>query len=64
MLFFGNSFEVAFPFIMVPLLRVLPKKQHDEVNGFFINAVKNMIALREQQDPHEVRPVLCRKISD
>ncbi|KAJ6659949.1 hypothetical protein lerEdw1_018146, partial [Lerista edwardsae] len=55
---------VAFPFIMVPLLRVLPKKQHDEVNGFFIKAVKNMIALREQQDTHERRRDFLQLILD
>ncbi|XP_062989417.1 thromboxane-A synthase [Elgaria multicarinata webbii] len=46
---------VAFPLIMIPLLRILPNKKRDEVNGFFINAVKNMIVLRDQQDPNERR---------
>ncbi|KAF7240555.1 Thromboxane-A synthase [Varanus komodoensis] len=44
---------IAFPFIMVPLLRILPNKKRDEVNGFFIHVIKNMIALRDQQDPNE-----------
>uniref|UniRef100_A0A8D2IMX0 Thromboxane-A synthase n=1 Tax=Varanus komodoensis TaxID=61221 RepID=A0A8D2IMX0_VARKO len=46
---------IAFPFIMVPLLRILPNKKRDEVNGFFIHVIKNMIALRDQQDPNERR---------
>uniref|UniRef100_A0A8D0CCS2 Thromboxane-A synthase n=1 Tax=Salvator merianae TaxID=96440 RepID=A0A8D0CCS2_SALMN len=46
---------IAFPFIMIPLLRILPNKKRDEVNGFFINTVKTMIALRDQQDPNERR---------
>nr|XP_028602941.1 thromboxane-A synthase isoform X1 [Podarcis muralis] len=46
---------IAFPFVMVPLLQILPNKKRDEVNGFFINAIKNMIALRDQQDPNERR---------
>ncbi|XP_061494816.1 thromboxane-A synthase isoform X2 [Rhineura floridana] len=46
---------VAFPFIMIPLLRILPNKKRDELNGFFIDAIKNMIALRDQQDPNERR---------
>ncbi|KAG8138265.1 hypothetical protein E2320_004189 [Naja naja] len=44
---------VAFPFIMIPLLRILPNKKRDEVNGFFISLIKNMITLRNQQDPNE-----------
>ncbi|XP_029140360.1 thromboxane-A synthase, partial [Protobothrops mucrosquamatus] len=44
---------VAFPFIMIPLLRILPNKKRDEVNGFFISLIKNMITLRDQQDPNE-----------
>ncbi|XP_053113565.1 thromboxane-A synthase isoform X2 [Hemicordylus capensis] len=46
---------VAFPSVMVPLLRILPNKKQDEVTGFFINAVKNTIALRNQQDPNKRR---------
>uniref|UniRef100_A0A8C0J5J2 Thromboxane-A synthase n=1 Tax=Chelonoidis abingdonii TaxID=106734 RepID=A0A8C0J5J2_CHEAB len=41
---------IAFPFLMIPLSRILPNKRRDEVNGFFIKAIKNMIALRDQQD--------------
>lgn len=46
---------IAFPFIMIPLIRIFPNKKQKEVNGFFINVVKNMIALRDQQEPHERR---------
>ncbi|KAH0616996.1 hypothetical protein JD844_028541 [Phrynosoma platyrhinos] len=50
---------IAFPFIMIPLLRILPNKKRAEVNGFFIDTIKNMIALRDQQDPNKVRHFLC-----
>ncbi|XP_015745028.1 thromboxane-A synthase [Python bivittatus] len=46
---------IAFPFIMIPLLRILPNKKRDEVNGFFISLIKNTITLRDQQDPNERR---------
>ncbi|XP_039218400.1 thromboxane-A synthase isoform X2 [Crotalus tigris] len=46
---------VAFPCIMIPLLRILPNKKRDEVNGFFISLIKNTITLRDQQDPNERR---------
>ncbi|XP_013914376.1 PREDICTED: thromboxane-A synthase [Thamnophis sirtalis] len=55
MLLFQNSIKVAFPYIMIPLLRILPNKKRDEVNGFFISLIKNMITLRDQQDPNERR---------
>ncbi|KAL8222066.1 UNVERIFIED_CONTAM: Thromboxane-A synthase, partial [Gekko kuhli] len=44
---------IAFPFIMIPLIRIFPNKKQKEVNGFFISAIKNMIALRDQQDANE-----------
>ncbi|XP_060101628.1 thromboxane-A synthase isoform X2 [Heteronotia binoei] len=44
---------IAFPFIMIPLIRIFPNKKQKEVNGFFISAIKNMIALRDQQDTNE-----------
>ncbi|KAJ7329089.1 hypothetical protein JRQ81_015263 [Phrynocephalus forsythii] len=40
---------------MTPLRRILPNKKRDEVNGFFINAIKKMITSREQQDPNQRR---------
>nr|XP_060632848.1 thromboxane-A synthase [Anolis sagrei ordinatus]XP_060632849.1 thromboxane-A synthase [Anolis sagrei ordinatus] len=46
---------IAFPFIMIPLLRILRNKKREEANGFFINKVKDAIALRDQQDPNERR---------
>ncbi|XP_015277571.1 PREDICTED: thromboxane-A synthase-like [Gekko japonicus] len=46
---------IAFPFIMIPLIRIFPNKKQKEVNGFFISAIKNMIALRDQQDANERR---------
>nr|XP_056703416.1 thromboxane-A synthase [Euleptes europaea] len=46
---------IAFPFIMIPLIRIFPNKKQSKVNGFFISAIKNMIALRDQQDTDERR---------
>uniref|UniRef100_A0A8C8VGF0 Thromboxane-A synthase n=1 Tax=Pelusios castaneus TaxID=367368 RepID=A0A8C8VGF0_9SAUR len=46
---------IAFPFIMIPLARILPNKRRDELNGFFVKAVKNMITLRDCQDANERR---------
>lgn len=55
---------IAFPFIMLPLLRILPNKKEKEVNGFFSNAVKNMIALRNQQSEHERRRDFLQLVLD
>ncbi|XP_075795493.1 thromboxane-A synthase isoform X2 [Pelodiscus sinensis] len=46
---------IAFPFIMIPLIRILPNKSRDDLNGFFIEVIKNMIALRDHQDANERR---------
>ncbi|XP_077195913.1 thromboxane-A synthase isoform X2 [Paroedura picta] len=46
---------IAFPFIMIPLIRLFPNKKQKEVNGFFISAIKNMIALRDHQDASKRR---------
>lgn len=50
-----KSLTVSFPFIMVPLLRILPNKKQKELNGFFIQSIKNAIVFRDQQDAAEVR---------
>lgn len=50
-----KSLTVSFPFIMIPLLRILPNKKQKELNGFFIQTIKNAIVLRQQQDAAEVR---------
>uniref|UniRef100_A0A8C0J6M3 Thromboxane-A synthase n=1 Tax=Chelonoidis abingdonii TaxID=106734 RepID=A0A8C0J6M3_CHEAB len=55
---------IAFPFLMIPLSRILPNKRRDEVNGFFIKAIKNMIALRDQQDVNERRRDFLQLILD
>ncbi|XP_075795521.1 thromboxane-A synthase isoform X5 [Pelodiscus sinensis] len=47
---------IAFPFIMIPLIRILPNKSRDDLNGFFIEVIKNMIALRDHQDANEDIP--------
>lgn len=50
-----KSLTVSFPFFMIPLLRILPNKKQKELNGFFIQTIKNAIVLRQQQDAAEVR---------
>ncbi|KAL6030199.1 hypothetical protein STEG23_030452, partial [Scotinomys teguina] len=44
---------VSFPSIMVPLARILPNKNRDELNGFFTKLIRNVIALRDQQAADE-----------
>lgn len=39
---------------MVPLARILPNKNRDELNGFFNKLIRNVIALRDQQAAEEV----------
>lgn len=39
---------------MVPLARILPNKNRDELNGFFNNLIRNGIALRDRQAADEV----------
>ncbi|KAJ7414817.1 Thromboxane-A synthase [Willisornis vidua] len=46
---------LSFPFIMIPLLRIFPNKKQRELNGFFIQTIKNAIAYRHQQDAAERR---------
>lgn len=48
-------FQVSFPSIMVPLARILPNKNRDELNGFFNKLIRNVIALRDQQAAEEVK---------
>lgn len=47
-------FQVSFPSIMVPLARILPNKNRDELNHFFTELIRNKIALRDQQAAEEV----------
>ncbi|XP_010217139.1 PREDICTED: thromboxane-A synthase-like, partial [Tinamus guttatus] len=44
---------LSFPFIMIPLLRILPNKKQKELNGFFIQIIKDAIVFRDQQDAAE-----------
>ncbi|XP_047416579.1 thromboxane-A synthase isoform X3 [Sciurus carolinensis] len=44
---------LSFPSIMVPLARILPNKNRDELNGFFNKLIRNVIALRDQQAAEE-----------
>ncbi|KAM7131668.1 thromboxane-A synthase isoform 4-T5 [Ciconia maguari] len=47
---------LSFPFIMIPLLQILPNKKQKELNGFFIQTIKNAIVFRDQQDAAEMVP--------
>ncbi|XP_074930819.1 thromboxane-A synthase isoform X5 [Phalacrocorax aristotelis] len=47
---------LSFPFIMIPLLQILPNKKQKELNGFFIQTIKNAIVFRHQQDAAEMVP--------
>ncbi|XP_025939649.1 thromboxane-A synthase isoform X1 [Apteryx rowi] len=46
---------LSFPFIMIPLLRILPNKKQKELNEFFIQIIKNAVIFRDQQDAAERR---------
>ncbi|XP_072190990.1 thromboxane-A synthase isoform X1 [Excalfactoria chinensis] len=46
---------LSFPSIMIPLLRILPNKKQKELNGFFIQTIKNAVVFRDQQDAAERR---------
>ncbi|XP_004629099.1 thromboxane-A synthase [Octodon degus] len=43
----------SFPSIMVPLARILPNKNRDELNGFFTKLIRSRIAFRDQQAAEE-----------
>ncbi|NWH39074.1 THAS synthase, partial [Chloropsis hardwickii] len=45
---------LSFPFI-IPLLRIFPNKKQKELNGFFIQTIKNAIVYRHQQDAAQRR---------
>ncbi|XP_032913753.1 thromboxane-A synthase isoform X3 [Catharus ustulatus] len=47
---------LSFPCIMIPLLRIFPNKKQKELNGFFIQTIKNAIVYRHQQDAAEMVP--------
>ncbi|XP_056368076.1 thromboxane-A synthase isoform X5 [Oenanthe melanoleuca] len=47
---------LSFPCIMIPLLRIFPNKKQKELNGFFIQIIKNAIVYRHQQDAAEMVP--------
>ncbi|XP_063785321.1 thromboxane-A synthase [Pseudophryne corroboree] len=46
---------LAFPSIMIPIARLLPNKNRDQINGFFRKFIRNMIAQRDQQPANERR---------
>uniref|UniRef100_A0A8C6RC19 Thromboxane-A synthase n=1 Tax=Nannospalax galili TaxID=1026970 RepID=A0A8C6RC19_NANGA len=55
---------LSFPSIMVPLARILPNKNRDELNGFFNKLIKNVIALRDQQAAEERRRDFLQMVLD
>uniref|UniRef100_A0A8B9W8R4 Thromboxane-A synthase n=1 Tax=Bos mutus grunniens TaxID=30521 RepID=A0A8B9W8R4_BOSMU len=55
---------LSFPSIMVPLARILPNKNRDELNGFFNKLIRNVIALRDQQAAEERRRDFLQMIQD
>ncbi|XP_036102505.1 thromboxane-A synthase isoform X2 [Molossus molossus] len=55
---------LSFPSIMVPLARILPNKNRDELNGFFNNLIRNGIALRDQQAAEERRRDFLQMVLD
>uniref|UniRef100_W5NJU7 Thromboxane-A synthase n=1 Tax=Lepisosteus oculatus TaxID=7918 RepID=W5NJU7_LEPOC len=46
---------IAFPFLISPLIRIVPNKRRDELNNFFVSSIKNMIKHREEQPANERR---------
>ncbi|XP_058153451.1 thromboxane-A synthase [Dasypus novemcinctus] len=55
---------LSFPSIMVPLARILPNKNRDELNAFFNKLIRNVIALRDQQAAEERRRDFLQMILD
>ncbi|XP_068406224.1 thromboxane-A synthase [Eschrichtius robustus] len=55
---------LSFPSIMVPLARILPNKNRDEMNGFFNKLIRNVIALRDQQAAEERRRDFLQVVLD
>ncbi|XP_066111376.1 thromboxane-A synthase isoform X3 [Saccopteryx bilineata] len=55
---------LSFPSIMVPLARILPNKNQEELNGFFNKLIRNVIALRDQQAAEERRRDFLQMVLD
>ncbi|TEA25188.1 hypothetical protein DBR06_SOUSAS1010070 [Sousa chinensis] len=55
---------LSFPSIMVPLARILPNKNRDELNGFFNKLIRNVMALRDQQAADERRRDFLQMVLD
>ncbi|KAF7487338.1 thromboxane-A synthase isoform X1 [Marmota monax] len=55
---------LSFPSIMVPLARILPNKNRDELNGFFNKLIRNEIAFRDQQAAEERRRDFLQAVLD
>uniref|UniRef100_A0AAY4DNX4 Thromboxane-A synthase n=1 Tax=Denticeps clupeoides TaxID=299321 RepID=A0AAY4DNX4_9TELE len=45
---------VAFP-VLGPLIRILPSKRREEMNGFFINSIQKIIRQRDELSPDQRR---------
>ncbi|XP_039616763.1 thromboxane-A synthase isoform X2 [Polypterus senegalus] len=46
---------IAFPFLISPLIWIVPNKRRDNLNNFFISFIKNIIKERDNQSPNERR---------
>uniref|UniRef100_A0A8C8Z1Y9 Thromboxane-A synthase n=1 Tax=Prolemur simus TaxID=1328070 RepID=A0A8C8Z1Y9_PROSS len=55
---------LSFPSIMVPLARILPNKNRDELNGFFNKLIRTVIALRDRQAAEERRRDFLQMVLD
>ncbi|XP_012863018.1 thromboxane-A synthase [Echinops telfairi] len=55
---------LSFPSLMVPLARILPNKNREELNGFFNRLIRKEAALRDQQAAGERRKDFLQLILD
>ncbi|XP_064145725.1 thromboxane-A synthase isoform X2 [Loxodonta africana] len=55
---------LSFPSIMIPLARILPNKNRDELNGFFNKLIRNVATSRDQQAANKRRKDFFQMILD
>ncbi|KAM9650211.1 thromboxane-A synthase isoform 2-T2 [Trichechus inunguis] len=55
---------LSFPSVMVPLARILPNRNLEELTGFFNNLIRNVAAVRSQQAAGERRTDFLQMILD
>lgn len=46
---------MAFPFLIRPLISIIPNKSRDEMNGFFISCIQKIIKQRDELPPNQRR---------